>query len=176
MEYLTMGTPGLGQELTQQVRALLWDAFDDFSEHDWQHALGGVHVVAIDEGHVIGHASIISRPVSIGELTESAGYLEAVAVAADHQRQGIGTVVVRAVEQVLKDTYPFGVLSTSRHRFYERLGWRRWQGPTFAVEGDQRRRTADEDDGIMVRAGNRAFAVSDLSLPIAVESRPGDDW
>ena len=171
-----MVSADLGERLTQQVRALLWDAFDDFSEDDWQHGVGGTHIVAIDGRDVVGHASVVLRPVYLGERTQGAGYVEGVAVAADRRGQGIGTAVMRTAEQVIKDTYPFAVLSTSEHLFYERLGWRRWQGPTFVVEGGFHRRTPEEDAGVMVLSGDWVIAEIDLSLPLAVDARPGDDW
>lgn len=75
----------------------------------------------------------------------------------------------------IRTGFDLGVLSTEHHSFYERLGWERWQGPTFVIRNRKRTRTPDEDDGIMVlRFGPGA----ELSLrdPIACWSRRGDDW
>ena len=76
---------------------------------------------------------------------------------------------------LIRAEFEMGVLSTGRHSFYERLGWRRWQGPTFVQVGDALVRTEDEDDGVMVLPfGPRAHI--DLTSAIACEARAGDDW
>jgi hypothetical protein len=31
------------------------------SDHDWDHALGGVHALVWEDGELIGHASVIQR-------------------------------------------------------------------------------------------------------------------
>ena len=33
----------------------------DMSDHDWDHALGGVHALMGEGGELIGHASVIQR-------------------------------------------------------------------------------------------------------------------
>jgi aminoglycoside 2'-N-acetyltransferase I len=72
----------------------------------------------------------------------------------------VGTIVRREFE--------LGALSTGAHRFYERLGWQRWRGPTFV--GDVR--SDEEDDGVMVLA----VTPVDLGAPISCDPRRGDDW
>ncbi|MGH9190112.1 MAG: GNAT family N-acetyltransferase, partial [Acidimicrobiales bacterium] len=91
------------------------------------------------------------------------------------QRQGVGAKVVRRAGQILRAEFELGALSTGSHAFYERLGWERWQGPTFVRHGSEAIRTSDEDDGIMVlRYGSTAEL--NLTQPISCEYRPGDDW
>jgi len=71
--------------------------------------------------------------------------------------------------------FEMGALSTGLHGFYERLGWERWQGPTFVRQGSEAIRTADEDEGVMVLRLGPSRGV-DLNAPISCERRPGDDW
>ncbi len=68
-----------------------------------------------------------------------------------------------------------GALSTSKQRFYERLGWERWLGPTFVRRGGGVVRTPDEDDGIMVLRFGASREV-DRTAAISCEARSGDDW
>lgn len=158
------------------IRLLLADAFHDrFSDDDWDHALGGWHAVVMVGGAVVSHAAVVRRQIEVGSRRVTAGYVEAVATAPAAQGVGHGSQAVRAVMDVLRREFEMGALSTGRHRFYERLGWERWEGPSFVVSDGQRMRTAEEDGGIMVlRFGPSA----DLSLesPIACRSRQGDDW
>ena len=41
------------------ARALLYDVFDDMTEADWEHALGGIHAFVKEGDDVIAHASLI---------------------------------------------------------------------------------------------------------------------
>jgi aminoglycoside 2'-N-acetyltransferase I len=75
---------------------------------------------------------------------------------------------------VVRREFDIGVLSTSRHRFYERLGWERWTGPSFVLRGGERIRTADEDDGIVVLRFGVSLDIP-LSAAIACHARSGDD-
>lgn len=40
---------------------LLDDAYDDFTEDDWEHALGGIHVLLPGGGSLIGHVAVMPR-------------------------------------------------------------------------------------------------------------------
>ncbi len=170
-----MASEELSEDVRDRLRALLWDAFDDFSEDDWRHGLGGVHVVAFAGDRPVGHASVISRNLYVGEDLFVAGYLEAVAVNAQCQGRGIGAEVVTAAGEVIVERFPVAALSTSKHGFYEGLGWERWLGASYVVSGDDWRRTEDEDSGIMVLRPPGS-PVSDLGGRIAVEERSGDAW
>lgn len=171
-----MVSDALSGDVRLQLRGLLWASFpDDFTEDDWQHGLGGLHVVAFDGGRPVGHASVVSRRLYIGDQRFDGGYLEAVAVDAANRGRGIGASVVRTAGELIGHRYPIAALSTSEHGFYERLGWERWQGPAYVVSGSEWVRTADEDDGVMVLR-TPDCPVVDRAAPIAVDERSGDDW
>ncbi len=158
------------------IRALLDRAFDgDFTDDDWEHSVGGWHVVAIDAEAIVAHASVIGRTLDVGDVSFDTGYVEAVATEPSRQGLGIGTSVMNAVAQLISAHHQFGALSTGEHRFYERLGWERWQGPTFVRNGGQLIRTPHEDDGIMVMRFGSSSEI-ELSASITCEARTGDDW
>ncbi|HUV47818.1 MAG TPA: GNAT family N-acetyltransferase [Actinomycetes bacterium] len=175
MEFVTLATSELSDAWTVQVRALLWASFDDFTEDDWQHGLGGIHVVALIGDGVVGHASVVPRTVYCDGDPFDTGYVEGVAVSAAHRRRGIGTAVMTLIGSVIRDRYAFGVLGTGEYAFYESLTWRRWQGQTFVRDNGRLRRTPDDDDGIMVLPGGDAW-LPPLRGSLAVDARPGDDW
>src|SRR4051794_21639118 len=82
------------------LRALLDAAFaGDFSDEDWAHALGGTHAFVETEGAVVAHASVVPRVLDVGTLRLRAGYVEAVAVRPDRQGTGLGTAVMRALDE-----------------------------------------------------------------------------
>ncbi|MET0727181.1 MAG: GNAT family N-acetyltransferase [Acidimicrobiales bacterium] len=158
-----------------EVRTLLLEAFGgDFTADDWDHTVGGWHVIALDEGPV-AHACAVERAIEVGGRVLRTGYVEGVATAPRRQRTGLGTAVMRRLDQLIDASFDLGALSTGSHPFYERLGWERWQGPSYVRHGHEVVRTLGEDDGIMVRRG-RTTADLDPTLPIVCPTRPGDDW
>jgi aminoglycoside 2'-N-acetyltransferase I len=169
-------TPDAPPGVLQHGREMVHDAFDgDFSHADWEHALGGWHVVVTDNEQVLSHAAVVPRTIEFGERPLQSGYVEAVATAPVAQRRGHGSQAMVHVTEIIRRHFDVGVLSTSRHRFYERLGWERWRGPSFVVRDGRRLRTEKEDDGIMVLRFGASSCVS-LTLPLACRARSGDDW
>jgi aminoglycoside 2'-N-acetyltransferase I len=162
--------------LLSDIRRLMVEAFTGgFSDDDWQHALGGHHVVILVDGTVVAHAAVVPRHIDVGDRRFAAGYVEGVAAAPGRQGHGLGSLAMAELTSIVRDRFEFGALSTDRHSFYERQGWERWRGPTFVRSGGAAVRTPDEDDGIMVLRFGPSAAV-DLASAISCEARPGDDW
>ncbi len=137
--------------------------------------MGGVHWLAVADGTVVGHVSVVPRILEADGAPIVTGYVEAVAVHPDWQRRGIGSRLMTESAQHVADTYALGALGTGEQPFYERLGWERWHGPTFERTADGDVRTADDDDGVMVL---RVPASPPLSLRerLSCDWRPGDSW
>lgn len=158
------------------VRALLDEAFDgDFSDEDWEHTVGGQHVVLIDGGAVLAHAAVVPRLLEVDGRLFRTGYVEGVATALARHGEGLGSRVMTEANAHVRRTSELGALSTGRHAFYERLGWQRWQGSTFARRAGGLARTEEDDDGVMVlRFGPSA----DIELvgALSCQERHGDDW
>lgn len=158
------------------IRALLDAAFDgEFSDDDWSHTVGGCHAVVVEGGRVVAHASVVARMLEVDGAPVATGYVEGVAAAPGRDNQGLGSAVMTRLGTVIRRDFDIGALSTDRHSFYERLGWERWQGPTFVRTRAGLLRTTDEDDGVMVlRFG--ATAHLRLTASISCDERIGDDW
>ena len=139
------------------------------------HAVGGLHFVLELDSAIVGHASVVERELHVGGHALRTGYVEAVGVAPDRQGTGLGSVVMGDVTDYIRDRYEFGGLGTGRHRFYERLGWIRWQGPTFVRTADGAQRTPDEDGDILVLPTPTSPPL-DFTAAISCEWRPGDVW
>lgn len=165
----------LALDALAEIRALLVDAFEgEFSDHDWDHTVGGWRVLATDDG-LVSHAAVVERVLDVGARRVRTGYVEGVGTAPSRQREGLGARVMRRVGDVLRAEFEMGALSTGRPSFYERLGWERWLGPTYVRHGERQVRTADEDGGVMVLRHGPSAGI-DLGLPISCEARAGDDW
>ena len=175
-ELHTATTDTLGPSVLEDIRRLLDAAFEeDFTDHDWDHALGGIHVWLTGPRGVISHASLVERNIECSGERLRVGFVEAVATDRAHRRQGHGTRVMQHIDQLIHDGHALGVLSTGTYAFYESLGWERWRGRTF-VDGPQGRERTPNDDGDVMILRTPASPRLDLDGAIVCDWRPGDVW
>jgi aminoglycoside 2'-N-acetyltransferase I len=175
-----LSTPDLTPSEVDIIRSVLVAAFgsdeeERFTDDDWDHALGGVHFVLDVGGEIVTHASVVERELHIDRHPVRAGYVEAVGTAAGREGAGFGSLVIAAVSAYIRDGFELGALGTGRHHFYERLGWERWKGPSFARTAAGERPTRD-DDGYILVLRTPTSPPLDLTAPIVCEERQGDDW
>ena len=157
------------------AQALLRAAFDDLDDTDWEHALGGLHALALDGDGLVGHAALVQRRLLHGGRALRCGYLEAVAVRADRRRQGVGSALMAALEPVVRAAYDLGALGTSDEGrpLYVGRGWLPWRGPTAALTRTGVVRTPGDDGGVLVLPSS---APLDLEGELVADLRDGDAW
>jgi aminoglycoside 2'-N-acetyltransferase I len=171
-------TAALTEGELEAVRELLFEAFGGrFDEHDWEHTLGGVHVLASEDDEVVAHGAVVSRVLVTGERALRTGYVEGVATRGDRRGRGLATLVMREVGRVIERGYELGALGDGSGipGFYQRLGWETWQGPTWVAGPEGRERTAEEDGSILVLR-TPATGVLDPTASITCDWRSGDVW
>jgi aminoglycoside 2'-N-acetyltransferase I len=159
------------------ARALLDDVFGgEFTEADWEHSLGGIHaLIHDDDGELAAHGAVVMRRLVHDSRALRAGYVEGVGVRASARRRGYGAAVMEALARVIAGAYDLGALGATDQAIalYERLGWRRWQGPLFALTPAGRVRTASDDGAVFVlEAGVRL----DLAGELTCDWRDGGVW
>jgi aminoglycoside 2'-N-acetyltransferase I len=172
----TAHTADLDAETLMAVRALLDAVFGgEFTDDDWEHALGGVHALAWQDGTVVGHASVVQRRLLHGGRALRAGYVEGMAVGAPWRRRGIGGAVMAALERVIRGAYDLGALAATVEgmAFYTGRGWRRWEGPSYALTPGGIERTASSDGAIHVLP---VVVPLDLSASLTCDWRDGEVW
>jgi aminoglycoside 2'-N-acetyltransferase I len=162
-------------EALEAARLLLYDVFDDMTEADWEHCLGGLHALAWEQGELVGHAALAQRRLLHAGRALRAGYVEGVAVRSDHRRGGIGGTLMAALEDAIRAAYDLGALGASDDAipFYLSRGWVPWRGPLGVVTPDGCRPTPDEAGGVLVLP---AAADLDLDAELLCNARPGDPW
>jgi aminoglycoside 2'-N-acetyltransferase I len=168
-------TADLDSASLKAARELLDDVFDDMTEPDWEHALGGVHVLVWDRPQLIGHASLIQRRLLHGGRALRTGYVEGVGVRADRRGYGHGATMMRALERVARGAYDLGALGSSELAvgFYARRGWQQWQGRTSALTPNGIVPTPDDDGGVYVLPGAVPL---DLTGELTCDWCQGDVW
>jgi aminoglycoside 2'-N-acetyltransferase I len=158
-----------------QIRQLLDEAFaEDFTDDDWEHALGGWHVVVLEGSTPVSHAACVPRILEAAGPFRT-GYVEGEATAPRRRGQGLASLALSELGMLIRRNFELGALSTGSHTLYERLGWERWRGATFVRRGDELSRTEEDDDGLMVLRFGPSREL-DLSATISCEERSGEDW
>src|SRR5260370_10937795 len=121
------------------------------TEHDWEHALGGMHALIWDHGAIIAHAAVVQRRLLHRGDALRCGYVEGVAVREDCRGQGLVHALMDGCEQVIRGAYQLGAVSSSAlaRRGYTNRGWLPWRGPTSVLAPTGPTRTP-EDAGTVV--------------------------
>ena len=147
----------------------------EFTDADWEHALGGMHAVIVHRGALIAHAAVGQRRLLHRGNSLRCGYVEGVAVREDWRGQGLGNAVMDAAEQVIRGAYQLGALSASGagERLYRRRGWLAWRGPTSVLSPTGVLRTAEDDGSVFVLPVD---ADIDPDGELTCDWRDGDPW
>jgi aminoglycoside 2'-N-acetyltransferase I len=172
---ITAHTGELTLEELDAVRALLNEAFGgDFGDDDWEHGLGGIHVLVLEGDAVIAHGSLVMRRLLHDGRSLRTGYVEGVAVRPHRRRAGHATTVMAALE-ALASAYDLLALSASEDgvALYDSRGWQLWRGPTSVLAPNGIQRTPDDDHSVYVLPG---ATVLDLDGELTCDWRPGDVW
>jgi aminoglycoside 2'-N-acetyltransferase I len=157
------------------ARELLYLVFEDMTDEDWEHSLGGMHAIAWHGASIIGHASVIQRRLVHRGRALRTGYVEGVGVHPEWRRRGVGDQMMVALERIIEAAYDVGALGASDEAvtFYEHRGWIKWRGTSSAITPAGTIRTPDEDDGIYVLPFGCDI---DVAGDLACDWRDGDVW
>lgn len=161
--------------LEGRLRYLLDLAFEgDFSIEDWEHTHGGARLIGTLEEKVIAHGAVVPRRMWLDEKEVIVGYVEAIAVAPQHWRNGHGSRLMEAITRHCDENFSFAMLSTGEKEFYRKFGWRDFPGSSQILIEGKVTSSADEDEGLMYLS-SRSIAISSASV-ILCEARSGDAW
>jgi aminoglycoside 2'-N-acetyltransferase I len=174
-ELRTAHTADLDDGTRAAVRELMDAAFGTVSEDTYQNVLGGVHALLVEDGALIGHASVVQRRMLHGGRALRTGYIEGVAVRADRRRRGHGATLMSALERIVRAGYQLGALGASDDgaRLYVSHGWQQWRGPIAALTPAGIRGTPDKAGAIYVLPVSIPV---DLSGELVCDWRPGSVW
>jgi aminoglycoside 2'-N-acetyltransferase I len=174
-EVHTAHTADLDAATLTAARALLYDVFDDMTESDWEHALGGMHALVWEGAELVGHASVIQRRLLNDGRALRTGYVEGVGVRADRRGRGYGAAMMGALERVVRGAYELGALGAAdaAAAFYAARGWTLWRGPSSALTPSGVRRTEDDDGCIYILPVELRL---DQFSELTCDWRDGDLW
>jgi aminoglycoside 2'-N-acetyltransferase I len=169
-------TAELGPAERATARAFLAGVFGaDFAPEDWEHTLGGIHVMAWDGARLVGHVAVVQRTLLHGGRPLRTGYVEGVAVHPDWRRRGIGGRLMAAAEAIIRAAYDLGALAAMEEArpLYEKRGWQKLLGRSSVCTPEGVKATPEEDGGLYVLVVERAI---DLHGELTCDFRAGDVW
>jgi aminoglycoside 2'-N-acetyltransferase I len=169
-------TADLESEARQRAYEMVNDAFaGEFTDTDWDHALGGMHALIWHRGAIIAHGAVVQRRLVYRGAPLRCGYVEAVAVREDWRGQGLAIAILDACEQVIRGGYQLGALSSSDRgrRLYTLRGWLPWRGPTSVLAPTGLTRTPDDDGTVFVLPVGISL---DTTAALTCDWRDGDVW
>lgn len=170
----TVHTADLTGQERERVRTLLDAAFEgDSEDRDWDHTLGGLHVLITHGGGLVAHGALVQRRVLHQGRSLRAGYVEGVAVRADARRRGLGARVMTELERVADAAYDLGALAASERGtpLYAGRGWQRWPGPLATLAPAGLTPLPEEEGSVWVRA---APGLLDPAHGLLFDWREGD--
>ncbi|MBV9091868.1 MAG: GNAT family N-acetyltransferase [Mycobacteriaceae bacterium] len=169
-------TCDLDNETLHSARELLADAFEgNFSDDDWEHALGGMHALVYHHGALIAHAAVVQRRLLYRGVPLRTGYVEGVAVREDWRGRGLGSALMNGAEQVIRGAYQLGALSPSEsaRELYAGRGWLQWRGATSVLAPSGLTRTPEDDTRVFVLP---VTVDLDTAADLVCDWRSGDVW
>jgi aminoglycoside 2'-N-acetyltransferase I len=169
-------TADLKSDTRQRAYEMVNDAFaGEFTDADWDHALGGMHALIWHHGAIIAHGAVVQRRLLYCGTALRCGYVEAVAVREDWRGKGLAIAILDACEQVIRGGYQLGALSSSDRgrRLYTLRGWLPWCGPTSVLAPTGLTQTPGDDGTVFVLPVGISM---DTSAALACDWREGDVW
>ncbi len=172
-------TADLDDETRDGARTMVIEAFGgpdgEFTDADWEHALGGMHALICYHGALIAHGAVVQRRMIHRGAALRCGYLEAVAVREDWRGQGLANAVMDALEQVLRGAYQLGALCSSEagRPLYVARGWLPWLGTTSVLAPTGLTNTPDDDGSLFVLP---VTVDVDPTADLTCDWRDGDVW
>ncbi|MCX5194170.1 GNAT family N-acetyltransferase [Streptomyces sp. NBC_00249] len=153
MSVRTAHTAELAAGELRAIRELLDAAFGgEFSDEDFEHALGGMHVLVERDGRLVAHGSVVQRRVLHRGRALRTGYVEAVAVRAESRRRGLAGRVMAELERIIGRAYVLGALSASEEgaALYAGRGWCPHPGPVGVLGPHGPERLPEEEGSTYV--------------------------
>ncbi|AKG42808.1 GNAT family N-acetyltransferase [Streptomyces xiamenensis] len=170
LQVRTAHTAELSTATLRAIRALL-----GLIEHDWDHALGGMHTMVWEDDRLIAHGAVVQRRLIHGGRALRTGYVEALGVHPDHRGRGHARTVTAVLERVIAAAYDLGALSAPPGvaAYWPARGWQPWQGRTWALTPMGIARTEESDGTVHILPGPVPL---DVTGELICDWRDGDIW
>jgi aminoglycoside 2'-N-acetyltransferase I len=158
-----------------QIIALTTQAFErDYTPY-MKMFKNPTHILGRLNGKLVSYVALVTRwtQLGTGPLMRTAT-IEGMATELSHRHKGFASQVMRRAVAEAQE-YDIATLSTGRNGFYERLGWKIWEGPLFTRKGKELIAMPEEQGCVMVYSLPKTPPL-DLSAPLSIEWRELEPW
>lgn len=134
LEIQLVRSEGMSVALREQIRVLCSMAYEEDFTAYLQLLSPATHLLGYSGGELVSHVAWVDRELRVGGLGSlRTAYIEAVATLPAHQGRGFATALLQATPPLVQD-FQLAALAPSDAAFYQRLGWRLWQGPLSYID------------------------------------------
>ena len=124
----------MSADLREQIRVLCSMAYEEDFTAYLQLLSPATHLLGYLDGKLVSHVAWVERELYVGGLGPlRTAYIEAVATLPSHQGRGFATTLMQATPLLVHE-FQLAALAPSDAAFYERLGWRMWEGPLSYID------------------------------------------
>ena len=178
-----VGTSSLNRADRAEILSLCKAAYGEDVSHLFAAYTADVHVLARAGRILVGHGMIVTRWLQVdGNSLLRTAYVELVATAEDFRNQGIGSAMMRRLEEyAAENQFDLAALCPADTTLYDHLGWEYWEGPLFIrpkTTGPEKKETpalipTPEERVMILRLPNTPPIY--LDQPLSAEWRDGGE-
>lgn len=161
--------------LREQIRVLCSQAYEEDFTAYLQLLSPATHLLGWLNGELVTHLAWVERELRAdGFAPLRAAYIEAVATLPAHQGRGFATALLRATPLLVQD-FDLAALAPSDAGFYQRLGWRLWEGPLSYIDPSGAQ-IETPDEQVMIYSLKSTPSNLDIRAPLSTRWRPIEVW
>lgn len=137
----------------------------------------GTHLLGREDGRLVAHLVITDRAMRFGDGGWlRAAYLDAVATHPDFQKRGFAGDLLSMASSLCRDRYDLQALATNMPDLYARHCFLKWRGKQFIeCEFGEGTEETEEQGNLMVFFSHRT-EITDFTLPVTANWRPGGGY
>ncbi len=134
LEIRPVPSRGMSANLREQIRVLCPIAYEEDFTAYLQLLSPATHLLGYADGELVSHVAWVERELRVGGFEPlRTAYIEAVATLPSHQGRGFATALMQATPPLVHE-FQLAALAPSNAAFYQRLGWRMWEGPLSYID------------------------------------------
>jgi aminoglycoside 2'-N-acetyltransferase I len=137
----------------------------------------GTHLLGREDGRLVAHLVITDRAMRFGENAwMRAAYIDAVATHPDFQKRGFAGDLLSLASDLCRERYDLQALSTNAPDLYTRHAFLKWSGKML-IEGEFGEGTTEtEEQGTLMVLFSHRSKITDFTLPVTSNWRPGGGY
>lgn len=175
LELQEIASTAMSVELRDQILDLCSQAYEEDFTAYLQLLSPATHLLGWLNGELVSHLAWVERELRAGGVGPlRTAYIEAVATLPPYQGRGFASVLLTATPPLVQD-FELAALAPSDAKFYQRLGWRLWEGPLSYIDPAGAQIETPEEQ-VMIYALPSTPPSLDIWAPLSTRWRAIEVW